>query len=883
MAELWTINEHYTDVYGYISSETYGTLGQPYTINISLQDNYYWTITGYYYPDNSVSYSTMTIASGCGGKTITWTPPVSYAAYTTQSNIFYVNLHCEVRDTNNYYVINEMHFKGYFRIPLYPELKQAIYSDNKGWLNTFGNYVQNESQLHVKITAEEASSYGVPIDRAYITVTQSGKSLGSYQITAVKNTDGTYDCDVDIPLTVSGNIMLSCTIYDERHNSTNTSKSLTVLEYIKPTISITQPYRCDLNGTAQYDGDYACVSLDATATSLNSSNTLAARIKCNVSNEVELPSGYTRLEYIESSGTQYIITGITPNQDTRVVCKATVPVSTTANFLFGARTDAASNTYSFLAAPSGYYRTDYGTEYGNFSSDLNTSDPIIIDKNKNVTTINGGNAITAGATTFTAPGSLVLFGVNTKGTVSYYGSTKIYYCKIYDNGELVRDYYPVLSSDGDAGLYDAVHNSFSVNAGSGYFIEGPSYSSSSIGDYTTNNTTESTLLINDQTVIFPVDADTEYIIVGECEDRINTVESTVKYLLKVAPLIDIDRANNAFGFGIIAGDPNTALFGPKIILRQGGIFEGPATFNQAATFKEFTTFEQGTNLPMYGYNFLDNSDFTNIVNQGICTSSFVFDRWHGDCTVTEISENSYHRSGITIPSGGKIWQAVPIYDTDLNNKSMYNLNVKNTLTLAAMTTDGTVHILTGKIDESPSSSVMKMYRSGSTYRYGYVELYTGSYKWIALYEGEYNEGTLPAYRSKGYYKELETCRKYCQTSNYSGFGYYDYSYVWDNSSYATKTWESTVTIPDVNMNMFNGISARLSSDSFVTYFCNSDEVDFIKTNIENIYVSSYKNRVNIDLLIKHGSIQYYDDSLPHAYRKFPVYVEVYNVIFDASM
>lgn len=34
---------------------------------------------------------------------------------------------------------------------------------------------------------------------------------------------------------------------------------------------------------------------------------------------MSLPSGYTPLEYIKSSGTQYINTGFNPNQNTRVV------------------------------------------------------------------------------------------------------------------------------------------------------------------------------------------------------------------------------------------------------------------------------------------------------------------------------------------------------------------------------------------------------------------------------------------------------------------------------------------------------------------------------------------------------------------------------------
>lgn len=41
-------------------------------------------------------------------------------------------------------------------------------------------------------------------------------------------------------------------------------------------------------------------------------------------------------------------------------------------------------------------------------------------------------------------------------------------------------------------------------------------------------------------------------------------------------------------------------------------------------------------------------------------------------------------------------------------------------------------------------------------------LAAGSYKWAALYEGEYTADTLPEYRSKGYSIELLECQRYYQ-------------------------------------------------------------------------------------------------------------------------
>lgn len=184
-----------------------------------------------------------------------------------------------------------------------------------------------------------------------------------------------------------------------------------------------------------------------------------------------VPEGYQRLEYIESTGTQYIDTGFKPNQDTRVVCKTVCEVSSTANWVFGARTSNASNQFTFLGASAGTYASGFATAAVNFPASLNTTNPIVVDKNKTVTNINGGNAVTNTTATFTAPVNLALFAVNTNGTISY-GKVKLYYVQIYDNGILVRDFIPCKTPSGEIGLYDTITQSFYGNAGTGTFSAG---------------------------------------------------------------------------------------------------------------------------------------------------------------------------------------------------------------------------------------------------------------------------------------------------------------------------------------------------------------------------------------------------------------------------
>lgn len=182
-----------------------------------------------------------------------------------------------------------------------------------------------------------------------------------------------------------------------------------------------------------------------------------------------LPSGYTKYNYIQSSGAQYIDTGIKPNQDTRVVCDTLFPKNNTASWLFGARETTTSNNFGFLTYQS-YYRSDYNNGPGGQITD--TVDRVIVDKNKNVTSFD--NEVKDGLTyaEFQSPYNLYLFANNNAGTVGGQSTATIYSCQIYANGALVRDFVPCTNPSGTAGLYDLVNNAFYSNLGSGTFTVG---------------------------------------------------------------------------------------------------------------------------------------------------------------------------------------------------------------------------------------------------------------------------------------------------------------------------------------------------------------------------------------------------------------------------
>lgn len=182
-----------------------------------------------------------------------------------------------------------------------------------------------------------------------------------------------------------------------------------------------------------------------------------------------LPSGYTKLDYIESSGAQYINTGFKPNQNTRCVIDIENLSSAQASF-FGARASqtAASFTYFSLTATTG--RSDYGSSKQSMSF-TNTVGRYTVDQNKNVCTANGVTA-TGTANTFQLTNNLYLMAVNQADAAIQNAKMKLYSAKIYDNGTLVRDFIPCKNANGTIGLWDNVNSVFYANAGTGTFSTG---------------------------------------------------------------------------------------------------------------------------------------------------------------------------------------------------------------------------------------------------------------------------------------------------------------------------------------------------------------------------------------------------------------------------
>ena len=182
--------------------------------------------------------------------------------------------------------------------------------------------------------------------------------------------------------------------------------------------------------------------------------------------ESQLPSGYTRLEYIGASGTQYIDTGLKPTQDysMTIKCQST---GTRYNTYAGCDTNW-QNTGFFIGANVFEFGNASTTSIQNYGEA-----PIVLTLDKTggykdeVKTWNNSST-----ETFQTVSNLTLFALNRNGTILEYLTGKIYYCTIRDNGTLIRNFVPCKNPEGVIGMYDTVGKQFYANAGTGTFTAG---------------------------------------------------------------------------------------------------------------------------------------------------------------------------------------------------------------------------------------------------------------------------------------------------------------------------------------------------------------------------------------------------------------------------
>lgn len=188
------------------------------------------------------------------------------------------------------------------------------------------------------------------------------------------------------------------------------------------------------------------------------------------------------VEYLESTGTQWIDTGLICDQDTDIVFSGRTRTVTTATmFFFGSRTAFTRNAFAAcLAWSANDNRVLTQVGFGSFGGQIflpgipSDSDFVISNSGTHWSLTVGGQTsrITAATSAFTTPTTALLFRMSNDGTPdsrSFNGA--IYSVQIYKSGVLVRDFRPVRVGT-EGAMMDVLTRRIYRNQGTGAFTYG---------------------------------------------------------------------------------------------------------------------------------------------------------------------------------------------------------------------------------------------------------------------------------------------------------------------------------------------------------------------------------------------------------------------------
>lgn len=189
-----------------------------------------------------------------------------------------------------------------------------------------------------------------------------------------------------------------------------------------------------------------------------------------------IPAAYIKIEWIESTGTQYFVTDVTVQEGLTVESIQTIS-GTSDSYLFGGAVDSENHRSCFNGfynkRPQGAYPVDYY-----LASSLN------YDTVYDIRTTHENGKVTMyvdSSLFFERKGSITISDTGVKclcfaawksdGTVYQRYRGKLYGLKVSKGNNELANYIPCIrKTDNKPGMYDTVTKTFYTNAGTGEFI-----------------------------------------------------------------------------------------------------------------------------------------------------------------------------------------------------------------------------------------------------------------------------------------------------------------------------------------------------------------------------------------------------------------------------
>lgn len=180
---------------------------------------------------------------------------------------------------------------------------------------------------------------------------------------------------------------------------------------------------------------------------------------------------YTTISHIESTGTQWIDTGIQSQVNIKVQMLMELTDILSDNDIFGNEASGATLLCVRTAEFGGWsLRQDLNVIESDVDASINTT--YFIDANwtdSNCSLKINGTELISSSTGNTNTGDINLKIFSTGASYPQNANMKLYWCKMFLDDKLVRNYIPVLDDNNVACLYDTITDGLFYNAGTGNF------------------------------------------------------------------------------------------------------------------------------------------------------------------------------------------------------------------------------------------------------------------------------------------------------------------------------------------------------------------------------------------------------------------------------
>lgn len=262
------------------------TMGAESTIKIDRASSSFTHTLKYTFGKNSATIGTDL------GTSVKWTPSRELGNQIPSSTSGVGTLTLETYSSGTLVGTSTKTFTLWVTGDMYPTFTSLALSGHN--LGSDGSYVQSVSSVAATIVGA-TGSYGSTITSYSI----SGHELNVQSSYGISNT-----------FTNSGNATYTATITDSRGRTATKTASIYIVPYHKPSVSITNLYRCDNNGNPQNEGTYVRIIADYSTASLS---TLSRKYTIQYQKTTELATWTTVVNKASLSSTSGTIAYTVPN------------------------------------------------------------------------------------------------------------------------------------------------------------------------------------------------------------------------------------------------------------------------------------------------------------------------------------------------------------------------------------------------------------------------------------------------------------------------------------------------------------------------------------------------------------------------------------------